>query len=464
MMTHLRRQTSNQPLKQGMVTPVCIKCKHVSKFCFQRDSHSYFPWSRHEDNQSVQQQQLTSIMIKADQESSFKTKQQDRVVVVALGRKRSTLLQACIILSITGLVHESAVCRSLMATVLSGHDDPSPSSADLLRYENVGITARTTLQLPAEDIAKHFQTLDVMTNETPVTTSSYNPKSKNDTESWSSSSSSSSSSDCEDSPRRQPMWEWRKYNSSSTVRAKKRILIAQYSSYGRYARMIELTTPINKAYAKKWGHDFLLVQGCTLIVPSDGICEPPGRRAIFNKLEILRIALWRRNEYDQLLILDADAMMYDFARDVTELLPDEFMLVGHRVSSDNPEPITWDINNGITLWNLHHPMTIQAAKKWNYRVRKGVARSKEHGDQHYLHSVLKEGDLRNHVLGLPNEFFYERGTVAKHFIRTKAKSINTWNTTIRTDVRERRIAAISAIICKRFPADCEELEYNVYTN
>jgi hypothetical protein len=265
--------------------------------------------------------------------------------------------------------------------------------------------------------------------------------------------------DCE--PRRDPTWEWRKYSNDDgkTTRAKKRLLVAQYSSYGKYGKLLELTSPVNKAYAKRWSHDFVIVQGSTLIVKEDGDCEPPPQRAMYDKLELLRMALRQKDKYDQLLLLDADAIIYDLGFDITELAEQDDLLVAHRVSQKNPDPHTWNVNNGIVLWNLEHPETTHVADEWEKLTRTAVSGGKAHGDQHYLQSVLKLQNRHEHVKGLAIEFFYGQGTIAKHFIRTHAT--NEWENN-RIDDREVAIGDAVIEICQEFPSDCEALETTSY--
>lgn len=148
--------------------------------------------------------------------------------------------------------------------------------------------------------------------------------------------------------------EWTRYSSSnqqnndSKKEAEKRLLIGLMSGRDRYAAMLEITAPINKAYAKEYSHDVLVLQGTSLVVAKDK-CNPPGRRATFNKIALLKEALRHRQDYDQLLILDTDAMMYNMDFDVTSLLMDDStMLVAHRVKK-NDEIHTWDINIGVTV-------------------------------------------------------------------------------------------------------------------
>jgi hypothetical protein len=269
-----------------------------------------------------------------------------------------------------------------------------------------------------------------------------------------------SSPTCE--PRREPTWEWREYSKEGPTKARKRLLVAQYSSYGKYGKLLENTAPVNKAYARKWNHDFVTVQGATLIVDDDGDCEPSPQRAMYDKLELLLVALQKSDKYDQLLLLDADAMMYDLGFDITTLARSGDMLAAHRVSQKDHTSHTWNVNNGIVLWNLRHSQTQKIADEWYNTSRQAVSNGNAHGDQHYLQAVLRIRGRKKYVKGLPTEFFYQKGTVAKHFIRTHATDDIHWNSN-RIDAREEDMQRTVKDICQKFPSDCESLEHTVYT-
>lgn len=146
---------------------------------------------------------------------------------------------------------------------------------------------------------------------------------------------------------------------------KSAVLIAQYSACvdvdaddddSVYATLLRATAPVNQAYARHWGHDYLLLQGAPFTpphynstsyslrrlvengVPVDqelgggGSCDDdssstrrrmghqggdssppqPSSRSTYNKIALLSIALEHpqiKDRYTRLLILDADAMM-----------------------------------------------------------------------------------------------------------------------------------------------------------
>jgi hypothetical protein len=355
------------------------------------------------------------------------------------GRRSALLVSACLIVSTVSLFQEnSALTRN--AATSDANLASSPNDFVLPMQEGKKFNWVADSRLEASSAKKRAGTRT--TNQVVFsqnTTASSNRKQRK----------RKPAVDCGDAPRREPVWEWRSNSQRfATSKPQKQILMAQYSSFGDYAHMIELTTPINKAYARKWGHDFLMVQGSTLELEIDKGCEPLPSRSVYNKLDILKGALMKNKKYDLLLILDANAMMYDFDFDVTTLMDGENMLAGQRVSKKDPEPRTWNINDAITIWNLHHPQTKDIAKEWSRRTVQGLEALKEHDDEYYLQAVLRKGDIHKQVKGLPIEFMDEQGTVAKHFTRTKPYS---------------KIESVVKKICEKHPTDCQDLDHTVYT-
>ena len=113
-------------------------------------------------------------------------------------------------------------------------------------------------------------------------------------------------------------YDWFPHEQNATKHtASQRLLVAQFSGYGTYAKLLDVVAPINAKYAKDWGHDFVVLQGTAMINPS---C-PDEHRSTFNKIPLLKLAYGKRDWYDQVLILDTDAMIVNFHCDITRLLP-----------------------------------------------------------------------------------------------------------------------------------------------
>ena len=259
-------------------------------------------------------------------------------------------------------------------------------------------------------------------------------------------------------------------DSSLKRKKKKRVLIGMYVGYDQYAKLMYYTSYINKAYGKYWDYDVVVLQGTALSICKQDDYE--GRRVTLNKIRLLFHAIDHRHVYDQLLLLDSDAMMYNFTVDVSTLLPDEYMVAGHYVeqkdfkqesTKDNemdevsvPLPLepksTWDINAGILLWNLHHNLTRRIAVEWYVSARDAVIKGTFKGDQIYLHRTLRKTDERiQNTLGLPNEFAYGHGTVIRHYIRRV--EYKDWRDPHILDDRLNRIIIDSENICERSSYD-----------
>lgn len=266
---------------------------------------------------------------------------------------------------------------------------------------------------------------------------------------------------CSNGPLLEPIWEWHFFgkNSTNLSNQRKRLLIASYSAFGGYAKLLELTSPINKAYAKLWNHDIVVLQGTTMILPWDENCMPPEERSRFNKIDLLLEALNKKDQYDQLLLLDADTLIYDFSFDITQLVSDTTMLVAQRTHKEDLTSTT-NLNNGVTLWNLHHPLTAEVADDWNKACREGIPDNRPYrGDQFYLRQILGTDDRIASISSVWEEFYYRDGTVIKHFQRSNARS---WNET-GLDSREEKILNATRDICNRFQIHARDLDHRNYT-
>jgi hypothetical protein len=205
---------------------------------------------------------------------------------------------------------------------------------------------------------------------------------------------------------------------------------------------------INRAYSRYYGYDYVILSGLAFVTPRDvqrvgrtttyndaGI---PPSRATYNKIVVMEQAL-KWNTYDAVLLLDADALLYDFTRDVGDLLPAHKMLVAHDVASPrHNDSSTTNINIGVTLWNLRHELTASTIAAWR---RESIRRLDHYlwtyrtDDQAVLQHVLRQhyqqtihrsfwksfwkertnssSDFDNPVHAIPLEFDYKRGLMVK---------------------------------------------------
>ena len=294
-------------------------------------------------------------------------------------------------------------------------------------------------------------------------------------------------------------------NVASTAR-RRRVLIAQYTASTQsfssaspnniYDQFLWMTSKVNAAYAVQWQHDFWIMRGIAYAHPNgtdpqqyyniekwvinghrqslhnedsrrnstldytiDIPDDVPPSRSTYNKIAILELAL-TATAYDGLLILDADAMMYDFSRDIADLLSPNSVLVAHKTNSSEG-PHTGSINAGVTLWNLRHKLTPYVAERWKSKCLRRIEQQSDDkldDDQAPLQFLLKYELDQNRrekvVYAIENEFHYARGTFIRHFIRP-AGSTWTNNTMDSESTRLMKIERSANEVCTKNRRLCD---------
>lgn len=149
-------------------------------------------------------------------------------------------------------------------------------------------------------------------------------------------------------------WDWNHYelgNRRGTTlfgsERRERLLIVQDSSHGQVADIMAVTSRLNRAYAREWGHDYVRITGV--------LFGTKPWHSSFNKARILRTLLDAKNKtpatdipsYDFALMLGADAVIVDLDYDLHQMLPQEHMI------STNGNDLS------VVFWNLNH-VKIQA--------------------------------------------------------------------------------------------------------
>jgi len=215
-------------------------------------------------------------------------------------------------------------------------------------------------------------------------------------------------------------WNWHHYLKSTNNTTTRKVLIAQYTGLdAAYLEFTNITQRANKAYAKKWNYDYLLMKGTAFNSNQVGI-------SAYNKLSVLRKAIDAK-VYDVLLILDSDAVIVDMHKDVLELMPESMLLTACR-NHESDSPHTWNINNGVTLWNLRHERMEEVYTEWYIRlvIRMGK-KNLIPSDQAELHEVLKEygEEKRKTIVNAiyTYHFRFHEGSFVKHIVRSKS---STW--------------------------------------
>lgn len=254
-------------------------------------------------------------------------------------------------------------------------------------------------------------------------------------------------------------------NLSSDEARADRILIGQYgnaplqASASAYNELLNATALINRLYAERHGYDYVQCQGTYFSnaftfrdlqhwLLRKPVPHPPPSRSTYDKIGLLAYAM--DHDYDRLLLLDADAMVSDWDWQAASAYfgydgshDDDVLLVAHRVVAQPMD--NWNVNIGVTLWNLKHRLAEHVWNDWDRRSRKRVRRGLHDDDQKTLQSILKEPKIMKHVKPVSGELGYENGSIVKHFIRTTSAS---W--TQNADDRLRAIQEQSNRILERY--------------
>ena len=287
---------------------------------------------------------------------------------------------------------------------------------------------------------------------------------------------------------------------------RKRLLIGLSSGYNDNAKFLERAVWSARVYGAIWSrnnnnndndHDndndndvtVVTLQG-TAFSPHG--CKAPSSYSSIDKIKLLFRALDVKSPqiYDQLLILDADTMMYDMNVDVTALsLPgngngndidnddnddnDDFVVAGAPIVMENGknDKLPWMIGSSMMLWNLQHPLTPTVALDWFNYAKNAIIRGTYLSDQKYLHKSLQkhctnhENDKFTIVRQLSHHKFGDdtRGKIIKQYI----PHTNNNNTTDVVDVDENdkkqivarlaRMEETAKRICSRHPDACDEV-------
>jgi hypothetical protein len=115
---------------------------------------------------------------------------------------------------------------------------------------------------------------------------------------------------------------------------------------------------------------------------------------------------------------------------------------------------TWNVNIGVTLWNLHHPLTAPVVQAWKYKSQRRIWFGQKDDDQKPLQTILRgisQSENDRPVLAMDREFGYMGGKFIRHFIRPSSKS---WTDDESIKQRIDGIARTGAEICQRYTTIC----------
>jgi len=275
---------------------------------------------------------------------------------------------------------------------------------------------------------------------------------------------------------------------------RKRLLIGVSGGYNNVAKLLERSVWSARVYGALWsgnsrgsstsqsvedlrGMDVTVVtlQG-TAFSPHG--CKAPLSHSSIDKIRLLFEAIDARQQYDRLLLLDSDAMIYDMQKDLTALLDDkvDFVVAGPPILTEEGKKdkyMPWKIASGMTLWNLEHPSTPSVALDWFHYAKNAIILETYQNDQKYLHKALQKyyktnrdglvtrRDNRNGIVHsfMDHQFDDDvQGTVIKQFGVTKTSTGAAENIHDKqVEARLSRMQETAQMICKRFPDVCNQV-------
>lgn len=193
-------------------------------------------------------------------------------------------------------------------------------------------------------------------------------------------------------------------SAANTPTSRKRLLIGVSSGYDNRAKLLERSVWSARIYGTLLSgeksddnlHDVdvtvVTLQG-TAFSPHG--CKAPPSHSSIDKIRILFEAIDSESQYDRLLLLDTDAMMYDMDTDLVSLGDgnNDFVVIGSPILTENgkrDKNRPWEISSGITIWNLENPQTRVLALDWFTYAKNAIIRGSYQSDQKYLHKALKQ--------------------------------------------------------------------------
>jgi hypothetical protein len=142
------------------------------------------------------------------------------------------------------------------------------------------------------------------------------------------------------------------------------ILIVQQATSLNVARIVDVTSRVNRAYAKQWGIDYVRLDGA--IHAAEVLQSLLRMKAATDSSPFLsRYSKGVKREYDAIVMLDADAITVDMDYNILDLFAPGFLIgtIGGR--RDGAES-TVELNDGagIVFWNLKHAEIGPVSKLW----------------------------------------------------------------------------------------------------
>eukprot|EP00934_Nitzschia_sp_Nitz4_P001969 Nitzschia sp. Nitz4//scaffold115_size69933//32067//33116//NITZ4_006002-RA/size69933-processed-gene-0.118-mRNA-1//-1//CDS//3329533499//1969//frame0 len=179
-------------------------------------------------------------------------------------------------------------------------------------------------------------------------------------------------------------WEW--FPEEPAHRNQRKLLVALYAGYDAYGPLLDTTAHMAKVLSTLHEDITVVVLQGTAMASK---CTPPGIYTTLNKIRLLFHAL--DQEYDQLLLLDADVLWTDLEHtplDLEWIQSSDHLLAlsqphtAEQLSSEN------SLDTSLSFWNLQHRHAKDVALDWFNKASDAVADKSYDGDASYLQDSI----------------------------------------------------------------------------
>ena len=151
------------------------------------------------------------------------------------------------------------------------------------------------------------------------------------------------------------------YNSSifvsgeSTYFVSRRLLIVQDSAPGPEEEVLEATSRVNRAYAKRWGYDYLKFTGVAMgTSPWQATFNKPFilSNLMEGSIEGMQVVMKGSPVYDAVMFLDSSAIIVELDFNILHLLGKDKLLASGWIG---PAKSINAMYSDVMIWNLDHP-------------------------------------------------------------------------------------------------------------
>lgn len=241
------------------------------------------------------------------------------------------------------------------------------------------------------------------------------------------------------------------------ISTKRTLLLVQQATSMNVAKIVDVTSRINRAYAKQWGIDYVRLDGS---MSAAGVLRNLLRMKASSKSlpSSSRYSNDMKRDYDVVVMLDADAMVVDMDYNILDLFAPGFLIgtIGGKRDGDGS---TVELNDGagIMFWNLNHEEIGPLSKLWRDELHTSFERGLIVDESSVLANVLSNTYSTRELKTLaqplsPSQVSYFSGNKVR-FMRKPSEAVQktSWLDTDWQDVAIVLEQTADAVCFKFFP-------------